>query len=84
MNPFVAAAVALVVAGGLYWNLDSGRIALEPAPRLFSLPLLGLAVIFGVRAWTESRGPTARYSSFFAGLAAGVGGYALARLALLP
>ena len=78
----IAAAVGAVVAGLLYLNLDSGRVS-EPAGRLFSLPLLGLAAIFGVRAWTESMRPTSRMTAFFAGLALGVGGYGIVRLALV-
>ena len=80
----VAAAVALVVAGALYLNLDSGKVSPEPAARLFSLPLIGLALIFGVRAWTESMRPASRMlTAFFAGLALGVGGYGVARLVLV-
>jgi len=79
----VAAAVAAVVAGLLYLNLDSGRVTPEPAARLFSLPLVGLSVIFGVRAWTESMRPGSRMTAFFAGLALGVGGYGIVRLALV-
>ena len=83
MNWFVAAAVGAVVAGLLWLNLDSGLIAAEPAARLFSLPLEGLAAIFGVRAWTETRSATPRWTSFFAGLSMGVGGYGLVRLLLV-
>jgi len=81
----VAAVVAVAVACLLYLNLDSGRMTPEPAARLFSLPLGGLALIFAVRAWTESRraDTDARWTGLFAGLAAGVGGYALVRLVAL-
>ena len=78
----IAAAVAAVVAGLLYLDLDSGRLGPEPAARLFSLPLVGLSVIFGVRAWTESMRPGSHMTAFFAGLALGVGGYGIVRLAL--
>jgi hypothetical protein len=78
----VAAAVAAVIAGLLYVNLDSGKVSPEPAARLFSLPLLGLAAIFGVRAWTESLRPGSRLTAFFAGLALGAGGYGIVRLLL--
>jgi len=81
-NALVAAAVAAVVAGLLYLNLDSGMVSPEPAARLVSLPLLGLGVIFGVRAWTESMREGSRMTAFFAGLAAGVAGYGLVRLVL--
>ena len=77
-----AAVVAVVVAALLYLSLDSGRVTPEPAPRLFSLALGGLAVIFAARAWADSMTPHRRSGAFFAGLAVGVGGYALARLVL--
>ena len=79
----VAAAVAGVVGALLYLNLDSGKVTPEPAARLFSLPLVGLALIFGVRAWTESMRPGSRMTAFFVGLALGVGGYGIVRLALV-
>ena len=83
MNRLVAVAVAAVVAGLLWLNLDSGRTTAEPASRLFSMPLIGLAAIFGVRAWTESQNPEPRWTAFFAGLALGVGGYGIVRLVLI-
>jgi hypothetical protein len=83
MRSLVAAVIASVIAALLYLSLDSGRVTPEPAPRLFSLALGGLAVIFAARAWTESMRPERRWMSFFAGLAVGVGGYALARLAFV-
>jgi len=79
----LAAVIACTIAALLYLSLDSGRVTPEPAPRLFSLALGGLAVIFAARAWTESIGTERRWVPFFAGLAAGVGGYALARLVLV-
>ena len=72
--------MAIVVASLLYLNLDSGRATPERAARLFSLPLGGLALIFAVRAWTESQSPDARWTGVFAGLSAGIGSYALIRL----
>jgi hypothetical protein len=80
-NVIVAAIVAAVVAALLYVNLDSGLMTPERAARLFSLPLAGLALIFGVRAWAESTRPDPRWLGLFTGLALGVGGYALVRLA---
>jgi hypothetical protein len=79
MKPFVAAVVACAIAALLYFSLDSGRYA-AATPRLFSLPLIGLSLIFGARAWTVSLGRDQRTASFFAGLAIGVGGYAVVRL----
>src|SRR5690242_10594361 len=55
MNRLVGVGVAAVVATLLWLNLDSGRLTSEPASRFFSMPLVGLSAIFGVRAWTESQ-----------------------------
>ena len=76
----VTALLIAVVIGGLLWlSLDSGRFA-PPAERLVSLPLGGLALIFGVRAWAASRSEGGQWAPFYTGLALGVGGWALARL----
>ncbi len=83
MNPLVTAVVAVVVGALLWVNLDSGLMTPEPSARLVSLPLLGLAAIFGVRAWADTQSSTPRWASFFAGLALGVGGYGIVRLALV-
>ena len=79
MKPVVAGIVACVIAALLYLSLDSGRFT-EATPRAFSLPLVGLALIFGARAWTMSVSGDRRTLSFFAGLAIGVGAYAIVRL----
>jgi hypothetical protein len=82
MKVLLAAAVACAVAGLLYLRLDSGAVMSEPAPRLVSLPLAGLAAIFAGGAWAASlRGYTQR-APLLAGLSAGIGGYALLRLLL--
>ena len=81
LSPALVALVACAIGALLYWSLDSGRAA-TPTPRLFSLPLLGLAAIFAARAWTVSLSRDVRTTSFFAGLAAGIGGYAIVRLFL--
>jgi hypothetical protein len=83
VNPLVTAVVAAVVGTLLWVNLDSGLMTPEPAARLVSLPLIGLAAIFGVRAWADTQSSTPRWGSFFAGLALGVGGYGIVRLALV-
>lgn len=79
MNVLLGAAVACLVAGLLWLNLDSGRLA-APAPPVTSLPLLGLAAIFAGGAWASTRAGMPRRTPLLAGLAAGVGGYALLRL----
>jgi hypothetical protein len=77
----IAAVVACGIAFLLHLSLDSGRYA-EPTPRLFSLPLVGLALIFAARGWSLGRGRDPRLSAFFTGLAIGIGGYAIVRLFL--
>jgi hypothetical protein len=74
-----AAVVAVVIAALLYWRFDSGAVMPEPAPRLTSMPLLGLAVIFGLGAWSSKAGYPKR-APWFAGLSVGVGTYAVVRL----
>jgi hypothetical protein len=79
MKPVVAAIVACVIAALLYLSLDSGRYT-DATPRAFSLPLVGLALIFAARAWTVSISGDRRTLSFFTGLAIGIGAYAILRL----
>ena len=75
--------MAGVVAGLLYWRLDSGLVMAEPAPRLVSVPLGGLALLFALGAWAASFKGQPRRAPFFAGLALGVGGYAILRALML-
>jgi hypothetical protein len=79
MKAFVAGVVACAIAALLYLSLDSGRYT-GATPRLFSLPLIGLSLIFAARAWMVSLSTDKRTGAFFAGLAIGVGGYAVVRL----
>ncbi len=79
MRVVTAVVVAGAIAGLLYLSLDSGRFA-PPAERAFSMPLLGLGAIFGGGAWAASKSGYPERAPFFAGLAVGVGGYALVRL----
>jgi hypothetical protein len=74
----VALVVALAIAGLLYLSLDSGLFA-PRAERLVSLPLLGLAAIFGASAWAGTVANRPERVPLFAGLAAGVGVYAIVR-----
>jgi hypothetical protein len=74
------ATVAAAVAGVLYLMLDSGLVSAERAPALASLSLGALALLFGLGAWATWVGGQRRRSPLLAGLATGVGGYALARL----
>jgi hypothetical protein len=73
-------ATALGVAAVLYLMLDSGAVSPEPAPPLTSLSLGGLALLFGVGAWATWVVGQRTRSPLFAGVALGLGVYALLRL----
>jgi hypothetical protein len=75
----LAIGVASAIAALLYLSLDSG-LATPPAERLVSLPLLGLAAIFGASAWAAVQAGYASRVPLFAGLALGVGIYAIVRV----
>jgi hypothetical protein len=75
-----ALGVASAIAALLYLMLDSGTVTPEQAARLVSLPLAGLACLFGVGAWAMAVGGQPARSPLLAGLALGTGGYALFRL----
>lgn len=72
-------AVAGAAAAVLYLMLDSGVVRPETAPQVVSVSLLVLTLIFGVGSWTASIGGQAGRSSTLAGLAIGLGGYAVFR-----
>ena len=74
--------VALVVASLLYLNLDSGLLTPERASKLISMPLCGLAAIFGAGGWAAAYSGQTGRARLMTGLAIGVGGYGLLRLAL--
>ncbi len=76
-----AALVALVVGGLLWLMLDSGMVTPERAAPITSLSLGGLGLLFAVGAWAMRAGGQPERAPLLAGLAVGVGGYALARLA---
>ena len=79
VKAFLPVVIACAIAGLLYFSLDSG-MAVPPAERLVSLPLLGLAAIFGVSAWAAAQGGYGSRVPLFAGLALGVGIYAIVRV----
>lgn len=74
------AAMAAGVAVVLWLMLDSGLMRPERAARVTSAALVMLAAIFGLGAWATSVGGQRDRSPLLAGLACGVGGYALFRL----
>ena len=72
--------MAAGVAAVLWLMLDSGVMTPERAARATSAALVMLAALFGVGAWATSIGGQRERSPLLAGLALGVGGYALLRL----
>jgi hypothetical protein len=83
LNVVLAAVVACPIAALLYLNLDSGLLRPVPAERLVSLPLVGLGLIFAIGAWAAWYTGNKRRGGLLAGVAAGVGGYALVRLVII-
>ena len=78
----IAIGVAAAVAVLLYARLDAGIFSSDPTPHAVSLPLGGLAVLFGLGAWAAGYKGQPTRAPFMAGLALGVGGYALLRVFL--
>ena len=78
----IAIGVAAAVAVLLYPRLDAGIFSSDPTPHAVSLPLGGLAVLFGLGAWAAAYKSQPTRAPFMAGLALGVGGYALLRVFL--
>jgi hypothetical protein len=76
------AAVAAAVATVLWLSLDSGVGGITPAPPLASSALVILALLFGAGAWAMTVSGRNERAPLLAGLAIGVGAYALVRLAL--
>jgi hypothetical protein len=74
--------VAVSAATVLWLMLDSRLVSPEPGPRFMSLSLLGLAALFGAGAWAMAMGGRRERVPLLAGVAIGVGGYAVLRLVL--
>ncbi len=82
MRRLYAALVAGLTGAVLYVMLDSRLITPEPAAPGTSGALGALGVLFGLGAFATWIGGRPERTPFLAGLAVGVGGYALVRLAL--
>jgi hypothetical protein len=76
------AAIAAGVAIVLWLMLDSRVVQPERAAPATSAALVVLALIFGGGAWATAVGGQRERTPLLAGMAAGVGGYALARLVM--
>ena len=81
MKVVVSVLLACAIGVLLWTSLDSGLVA-PRAERMFSLPLLGLAAIFGASAWAATMSNVPKRAPLLAGLSLGVGVYALLRLFL--
>ena len=76
------AAIGGAVMVLLWLSLDGGLDGRPPAPALTSASLAVLALLFGVGSWTMRMGTHPERAPLMAGLALGVGVYALLRLTL--
>jgi hypothetical protein len=74
--------VAAGVFGVCYLMLDSGAFNPERAPAVTSVSLGILTLVFGVSAWAMQVGGRRQRAPLLAGLALGLGVYAVARLFL--
>ena len=80
MKALRAIVTAAAIAGLLWLMLDSGKVTAEPAPTGVSASLGALGFLFGLGAVVMQAGGRPERVPLLAGLAAGVGGYALLRL----
>jgi hypothetical protein len=76
------AGVAFAVATVIWLMVDARLVSPEPGPRFMSISFGVLAGLFGVGAWAMHVGGRRERTPLLAGLAIGVGGYAVLRLVL--
>jgi drug/metabolite transporter (DMT)-like permease len=72
--------VAAAVGAVLYVMLDSGIIRPEGTPKVMSVTLIVLALVFTLGTWTASFGGQPNRQPMMAGLALGLAAYAVLRL----
>jgi len=77
----VAATIVAVMAV-LWFALDSGLLSSAQTPRVASVSLLTLALLFGLGAWGMQAGGRGERSPLLVGLSLGAGLYAVLRLGL--
>jgi hypothetical protein len=80
MPPSRVLGIAAAVGAVLYVMLDSGVVRPEGAPKVLSVSLLVLSLIFTVGAWTAGIGNQPKRRPILAGLALGLATYAVLRL----
>jgi len=72
--------IAGAVGVFLYLMLDSGIVRPEGTPRVMSVTLIVLAIVFTLGTWTASFGNQPERRPMMAGLALGLASYAVLRL----
>ena len=72
--------VAAAVGAVLYVMLDSGVVRPEGTPRIMSVTLIVLALVFTLGTWTASFGGASGRQPMMAGMAIGLASYAILRL----
>ncbi len=80
MPPSRVFGIAGAVGVFLYVMLDSGIVRPEGTPRVMSVTLIVLALIFTLGAWTASFSNQPERRPMMAGLALGLASYAVLRL----
>ena len=72
--------IAAAVGAFLYVMLDSGVVRPEGTPRIMSVTLLVLSLVFALGTWTAGFGNQPQRKPMLAGLSLGLAGYAILRL----
>ena len=80
MPPARIAGIAAAVGAVLYVMLDSGVVRPEGTPKVMSVTLIVLALVFTLGAWAAGFGGQAERRPMMVGLALGLASYAVLRL----
>ena len=80
MPPSRVLGIAGAVGVFLYVMLDSGVVRPEGTPKVMSVTLIVLALVFTLGAWTAAFGGQPERRPMMAGLALGLASYAVLRL----
>jgi drug/metabolite transporter (DMT)-like permease len=80
MLPSRVLGIAAAVGAVLYVMLDSGVVRPEGTPKVMSVTLIVLALVFTLGAWTSGFGSQPERRPMMVGLALGVASYAVVRL----
>ena len=80
MPPSRVLGIAAAVAAVLYVMLDSGVVRPEGTPKVISVTLIVLALVFTLGAWTAGFSGQPERRPMMVGLALGLASYAVLRL----